>query len=189
MAKIKLSDEEVVRIHMDHYQTGKSIEECGDIAGVSLGHMSTRFRDLGLPTSRKVEERYWRPDDRDDDATPRPSANGHGPASHPVNEPTPVRVQTVAATAVAQRPVVYLVDDGDDAPAEAAEDAPQAAAAARANGVVGGRADDGSTGGARPASDLLALQDLLRLAAESGARGILNVQIECEFEIELGGGQ
>ena len=46
--------------HIDYYQAGYSIKEVAELAGVGRNRLTRRWRELGLPVSRKVEERVWR---------------------------------------------------------------------------------------------------------------------------------
>ena len=48
--------------HVDFYQAGLSVTEVAEMAGVSRNRLTRRWKELGLPISRKVEERIWRPE-------------------------------------------------------------------------------------------------------------------------------
>ena len=54
--------------HITYYQAGFSIMEVAERAGVGRNRLTKRWRELGLPVSRKVEERAWPQDDEEDDA-------------------------------------------------------------------------------------------------------------------------
>jgi hypothetical protein len=45
--------------HIDYYQAGYSIKEVAELAGVGRNRLTRRWRELGLPVSRKVVERVW----------------------------------------------------------------------------------------------------------------------------------
>ena len=47
--------------HVTYYQAGFTLQEIAEQAGVGRGLLARRFKELGLPVSRKVEERTWRP--------------------------------------------------------------------------------------------------------------------------------
>jgi hypothetical protein len=49
--------------HIDFYQEGYSIKEVAELAGVGRNRLARRWRELRLPVSRKVEERFWRPEE------------------------------------------------------------------------------------------------------------------------------
>lgn len=52
--------------HITYYQAGESIFDVAERACVGRNRLTRRWRELGLPISRKVEERTWQPDERVD---------------------------------------------------------------------------------------------------------------------------
>ena len=54
--------------HITYYQAGFSVMEVAEWARVGRNRLTKRWRELGLPVSRKVEERAWPQDDEEDDA-------------------------------------------------------------------------------------------------------------------------
>ena len=51
--------------HIDYYQAGYSIKEVAELAGVGRNRLTRRWRELGLPVSRRVEERAWRAEENE----------------------------------------------------------------------------------------------------------------------------
>lgn len=54
-----LSDATAVTAHVEVYQTGGSIEDAAQRAGVSAYVLRNRWKQLGAPVSRTVAERVW----------------------------------------------------------------------------------------------------------------------------------
>lgn len=54
--------------HISYYQAGFSIMEVAERAGIGRNRLTKRWRELGLPVSRRVEERAW-PQDEEGDET------------------------------------------------------------------------------------------------------------------------
>ena len=52
--------------HIDYYQAGLSIKDVAEIAGVGRNRLSRRWKELGLPVSRRVEERAWPRDEKEE---------------------------------------------------------------------------------------------------------------------------
>ena len=57
--KPKIAADQAREWHITDYQAGFSIQEVAEWAGVGRNRLSRRWRELGLPVSRKVEERAW----------------------------------------------------------------------------------------------------------------------------------
>ena len=57
----EISEKELRRWHRMFYQSGLSLRELGRLVGVNPRHLSRCFRRAGLPVSRRVDGRYWRP--------------------------------------------------------------------------------------------------------------------------------
>ena len=49
--------------HVTYYQAGLTLHGVAQQAGVGRNLLARRFKELGLPVSRKVEERAWRPEE------------------------------------------------------------------------------------------------------------------------------
>ena len=54
--------------HITFYQAGLSIAEVSEHFGVSRQRVTRRWRELGLPISRKVKERSWQPVEEEDES-------------------------------------------------------------------------------------------------------------------------
>ncbi len=53
--------------HISYYQAGLSIMEVAERVGVGRNRLTKRWRELGLPVSRRVEERAWPQDEEGDE--------------------------------------------------------------------------------------------------------------------------
>jgi len=49
-------------MNIDYYQGGYSIKEVAELVGLGRNRLARRWKELGLPVSRKVEERVWSPE-------------------------------------------------------------------------------------------------------------------------------
>jgi AraC-like DNA-binding protein len=59
----EVSDEEILRWHIDYYQQGKSLAWLAKKFCLHRGYLSDRFKKLGLPISHYVERRAYTPPD------------------------------------------------------------------------------------------------------------------------------
>ena len=62
MRKPKIPAALARRWHITFYQAGFTLQEVAQQAGVGRNLLARRFKELGLPVSRKVEDRAWRPE-------------------------------------------------------------------------------------------------------------------------------
>lgn len=62
MRKPKIPAELARGWHVAYYQAGFTLQEIAEQTGVGRNLLARRFKELGLPVSRKVEERAWRPE-------------------------------------------------------------------------------------------------------------------------------
>ena len=51
--------------HVKYYQAGDSIANIAERASVGRKRLTVRWKELGLPISRKVDERRWQPEDEE----------------------------------------------------------------------------------------------------------------------------
>ncbi len=111
---LEFTDEVAIKAHLTMYQAGKSIAACAKWCGVSYPTLMKRWKELGAPTSRTVDDRAW--------AGPSTEATAEeetpSPAPDPQPQPQPEPEATPTATAVAAtRPVEEVSAEVAELPA------------------------------------------------------------------------
>jgi DNA-binding NtrC family response regulator len=62
--KPEIAAELAHELHITYYQAGYSVKEVAEHAGVGRNRLARRWKELGLPVSRRVEERTWHAGDK-----------------------------------------------------------------------------------------------------------------------------
>jgi len=77
MQSERLSREALIRLHVERYQAGDATREIEADVGVTWATILRWFREEGLPVARRVEERFWRPEEGEE-------RGGEGAVGEPV---------------------------------------------------------------------------------------------------------